>query len=408
MITVEEHLATINSTIQVLGPQRVPLSEAHGLVLGADMTARAAVPPFDNSAMDGFAVRHADIAGATQQPVRLDVAGDLPAGAGRSAALSEGQALRIMTGGPVPEGADTIVPVEATDQPLGAAEVPAEVTIHDAPDRGRHIRRAGEDVAAGAQILARGTRLGAAQLSSLASVGHGDVLAHRRPRIGVLATGAELREPGSPVGPGQIPDSNTDLLAGLVAEAGCQPVRLPRLGDDVPVLRTTLAKYAPHLDGLITSGGVSVGAFDVVKLALADEPDMTFVNVAMQPGKPQGFGRWGTLPVFCLPGNPVSVFVSFHVLIHEVLVKMAGRTSRRRWLRGTTATGWRCPPGRRQYMPVTITEQAGTVRLRPAAPGGSGSHLIGSLAACQGLAMIAADVAHVAQGDELPVIDLRD
>ncbi|HLS50247.1 MAG TPA: gephyrin-like molybdotransferase Glp [Actinomycetaceae bacterium] len=410
MITVEEHRADIDAAVEPLAPRRFALAECHGLVLAEDVTAQLAVPPFDNSAMDGYAVRRADLAGARpESPVRLPVVADVPAGVRAEQELPPGRAMRIMTGAPMPLGADAVVAVEDTDQPLGAAAAPTEVAIFHQPAPARHIRRAGEDIDAGAAVLARGEPLRGIHISAAASVGRGELLAHPRPRIGVLATGDEIRPPGSPLGPGQIPDSNTALLTGLLREAGAEPVTLPAAGDDPQRFEELLAASARDLDGLVTSGGVSVGAFDVVKTTLGEGRGVAFRNVAMQPGKPQGFGLLdGALPVFCLPGNPVSVMVSFEVFVRPALLRMAGRAPDPAPVPAVAAEGWGCPLGRRQYIPVRIDDgPGGPPRVRPASGGGSGSHLVASLAGAQGLAVVAAEVEAVAAGDAVALIDMR-
>lgn len=409
MISVEDHRADILAAVSPLAPHRRPLAECHGLVLAEDVAARLAVPPFDNSAMDGYAVRHSDLHGAGREhPVRLPVAADVPAGIAADSALPAGGAMRIMTGAPVPPGADTVVPVEDTDQPVGAAAAPTEVAVYDQPPLGRHIRRAGEDINIGQPVLARGEMLQAIHISAAASVGWADLAVHPRPRIGVLATGDEIRPPGTPLAPGQIPDSNTALLTGLLIESGAEPVLLPPVGDDPEKFDDVLATRAADLDGLLTSGGVSVGAFDVVKTVLGARPGMLFRNVAMQPGKPQGFGVLDDrLPVFCLPGNPVSVWVSFEVFVRPALRVMAGQAPDPQPVTATAREGWRCPQGRRQYIPVIIDGEGADLEVRPAAAGGSGSHLVASLARAQGLAIVPADVAAVRAGDRVALIDMR-
>lgn len=405
MITVEEHLAAVLSSTRELAPRRAPLAECHGLRLAADLTASLAVPPFTNSAMDGFAVRAADVAGATaEQPVRLAVVGDLPAGTTTLPTVEPGAAARIMTGSPLPPGADAIVPVELTDQPPGATELTATVEVRAAVATGAHLRWAAEDVAPGDLILRAGTVLRAAQLSAAASVGHGELLVHPRPVVGIIATGDELTAPGEVPGPGAIPDSNSTLLAGLVHEAGGVPLVLGPVGDDPRDLERMVAEALPRLDALVTAGGVSVGTRDVVKAVFGRRID--FTRVAMQPGKPQGFGMLeDRVAFFALPGNPVSVLVSFHVFVVPGLRRLLGLPPEREIVAATAATAWRCPPGRRQYIPVVV-DDAGADRpsVRPAAAGGSGSHLVGSLAGADALAVVAAEVDAVAAGDQVGLL----
>ncbi|QDB78210.1 molybdopterin molybdotransferase MoeA [Georgenia wutianyii] len=401
MITVEEYQESVLARVEPLAPRRVPVAQAHGLHLAEDVTAVLAVPPFTNSAMDGFAVRAADVSGA---PVSLPVAGDVPAGTTHPVAVPPGGAVRIMTGAPLPAGADAVVPVELTDQPPGAVVLPPAVEVRRAVAVGAHVRSAGEDVRPGDTVLAAGTLLGATQLSAAVSAGHGELLVRPRPRVGVLATGDELCPPGTDPGPGRIPDSNSVLVAGLVREAGCEPVVLGAVGDDPERLSEVVAAALPGIDALVTSGGVSVGTKDVVKAALADR--IGFTKVAMQPGKPQGFGVLdGRVPVFALPGNPVSVLVSFHVHVAPGLRRLLGLPARLPLARARAAVAWRCPAGRRQFVPVVLEDDGVDLpSVRPASAGGSASHLVASLAAAEALAVVAEDVDAVAPGDEVGLL----
>ncbi len=399
MRSVDEHLAHALGLVAPLPEVAVPLDAALGSVLAQDLLSAEDQPRWDNSAMDGYAVRSADVVGASPtSPVTLTVLADQPAGIGATTRLVPGAAIRIMTGAPLPEGADAVVPVEDTDAGLDRVAI-----RHGAP-AGRYVRRRGEDARAGSVALPAGALLGPAQLATAAAVGVARLSVHRRPRVAVVSTGAELVAPGDPLGPGQIPDSNSVLLAALVRQAGCDPV-VRRVDDDPARLTALLAGLAPDVDVVISSGGVSKGAFDVVKAALLDEPQMAFVEVAMQPGKPQGLGRLadGT-PVFALPGNPVSVFVSFHAFVAPALATLRGLDARAGDRRPTStaevAVGWQCPPGREQHMPVIIEPREGRPPLvRPAAPRGSGSHLVVGLAAAEGLAVVPAGVGRTSPGD---------
>lgn len=403
MISVEEYQERVLGRVEPLAPRPVPVAEAHGLRLAQDVVALLAVPPFDNSAMDGFAVRAADLAGAGEDtPVALPVDGDVPAGTTDPTPVGPGRAVRIMTGAPLPPGADAVVPVELSDQPPGATALPTRVLLRRAPAEGAHVRRRGEDVRPGDVVVTAGTVLAATHLSAAVSAGYGELLVHPRPRVGVLATGDELCAPGTAPGPGRIPDSNSLLVAGLVREAGAQPVPLGSVGDDPDALRAVVEAALPGLDALVTSGGVSVGTKDVVKAALSGELD--FTTVAMQPGKPQGFGLLaGRVPVFALPGNPVSVMVSFHVHVAPALRRLLGQPARVPLATARAAVGWRCPPGRRQYLPVTV-DDGPVPSVHPASAGGSGSHLVASLAAAQALAVVGEDVDAVAPGDQVGLL----
>ncbi len=410
--SIDEHIAAALGLVAPLEPVNLGVDQAVGHVLVDDVVAPAALPRWDNSAMDGFAVRREDLLGASESsPVALDVLADLPAGTGESPEVRPGTAARIMTGAPVPPGADAVVPVELTDalEPQLRGEVPAGVVrVFQEPAPGAHIRRAGEDVSVGDLVLAAGTLLGPTQVAAAAAVGWGEVTVRRRPRVAVMSTGDELVPPGSPLRPGQIPDTNSYLLAELVREAGGTPIRLGAVPDDAAELRDVLDRLeSDGVDAIVTSGGVSMGAFDVVKEVLRDEPEMAFVQVPMQPGKPQGLGRLrGGTPMFALPGNPVSSFVSFEVFVRPAVLRMRGLADVERPLVTCVAdAGWSSPSGRTQYIPVRFVPGADAVpRVAPSARGGSGSHLVASLARCEGLAVVEASVSRVGPGDRVRVM----
>ena len=456
MIPLEDYVSQVLEALSPLEGGRAPLGRAHGRVLAEDVTAAVPVPPWTNSAMDGYAVRAKDTTGACPlTPVVLPVSGDVPAGAAPRP-LAEGTAQRIMTGAMLPEGADAVVKVEDTDQAPGPHPIPERVEIRAAATPGLSVRRAGEDVAAGDPVMAAGTRLSAAAISALASVGLGSVLVRPQVRVAVVSTGAELRDAGQALEPGTIPDSNSLLLAGLVAEHGAVCTSVARSGDTAEALAEVLRQAAAGADLIVTSGGVSAGAFDpLTMLAQAQRGEeapvhLDFVKVAMQPGKPQGHG-WvraddgRRVPIICLPGNPVSVLVSFTTIVAPALARLADVDSclpdlpGRPTLTARAAAAWLTPPGRRQHVPVRFTEPptelvagsvAGSVAGADAGdrigaqPGpdaapdtgvswvtpthrlGSGSHLVASLPAAQALAVVAAEVESVEVGDELPLIPL--
>ncbi|MBO3663976.1 molybdopterin molybdotransferase MoeA [Microbacterium stercoris] len=402
--TVDEHLAEVLGTVTRTDAIPLFLAAAAGLTLTEDVRARVDVPVFDNSAMDGFAVRFADVADAApESPVELRVVADLPAGTGENPALAPGTAARIMTGSPVPSDADAIVPFEETAG--GLADSLGTVRVVRAPKaRGVHIRRAGEDLRAGDVVITAGTLLGPMQLSAAAATGVDRVSVARPPRVLVVSTGDELVEPGSELEYGQIPESNSTLLAGLVRSTGAELMRATCVPDDPDKLRHLLAGHA-RADLVITSGGVSAGAYEVVKQVL--ESDIAFTKVAMQPGKPQGFGRLpsGAL-LFGLPGNPVSVAVSFEAFVRPALLAMQGRTQLQRdRIRLPASVGWRTPPGRRQYLPAAI-DRSDPARwtVRPATAGGSGSHLAAGLAAAEAYAVVDAEIDAVVEGDLVDVM----
>ncbi len=309
-IPVEELQARIAAVVQPLAPRPIPLPDALGLVLAEDLVAGVALPPFANSAMDGYAARAADVAGATAQtPVRLPVVGEIGAGNAGVRRIEAGQVAKIMTGAPIPDGCDTVVPYEWTDRGV------ALVTITEASGPGQHVRSAGEDVRVGDRLLPVGTRLGPRQLGLAAALGQATVVAHPRPRVVVIATGSELCEPGSPLGPDSIYDANSHLIAASAEALGATARRVGIVPDDPQGFLAALHAELGEADLVVTSGGVSQGDFDVVKEALIAEGSMWFGPVAMQPGKPQGFGLIGGVPIFTLPGNPVSSYISFEVFV---------------------------------------------------------------------------------------------
>lgn len=402
--TVEEQREIVLAEAAPLERLRLPLHEAAGATLAEPVRARVDIPVFDNSAMDGFAVRHDDVRDASpEHPVTLRVVADLPAGTAADPALAAGEAARIMTGAPVPTQADTIVPFEDTRDGLDDSLRTAIVTR--APRAvGAHVRRRAEDLAAGDPVLPAGVALTAFGLSAAAAAGVGEVVVHRRPRVLVVSTGSELAAPDAPLRRGQIPESNSVLLAQLAREAGAEVCPALSVDDEPESLRRVLAG-AREVDVVLTSGGVSAGAYEVVKNVLGGA--IEFTKVAMQPGKPQGFGRLpdGQL-LFGLPGNPVSAAVSFEVFVRPTLLRMQGRTAPDRpRLRLPAATGWRTPPGRRQYLPAAI-DRADPARwtVRPATPGGSGSHLAGGLGRAEAIAVVPAEIEAVAPGDPIDVL----
>jgi len=403
-IPVEDQLARVLASTPLLEAEKVPVAAAGGRTLREPVRARVDIPVFDNSAMDGFAVRFADVVdAASAAPVSLTVVADLPAGTADDPPLAAGQAARIMTGSPVPTDADAIVPFE--DTAGGLAGSLGTVSVQRAPAAvGAHIRRAGEDLRAGDEVVPAGVELGAWQQGAAAAAGVAEVVVTRRPRVAVISTGTELVAPGTALRRGQIPESNSVLLAGLVADAGAEVVRRTSVDDEGSRLHETLAEVLEAVDAVVFSGGVSAGAYEVVKNELAGS--MAFTKVAMQPGKPQGFGvaASGAL-LFGLPGNPVSAAVSFEVFVRPALLAMQGRTAwQRPVLRLPASTAWRTPAARRQYLPAAI-DRSDPARwsVGPATAGGSGSHRAGGLGRADAYAVVPADVDAVAAGDAVDV-----
>jgi len=391
---VDAHLADALAVVDALAPLDLTLLDAHGCVLAEDVVAPHPLPPFDNSAMDGYAVRAADVAGASPtSPVVLPVVGDIAAGSVTPYTVQPGLCVRIMTGAPIPPGADAIVPVENTDGGL------ANVAIRQPAVAGRHIRSAGEDVAPGTTVLPAGAHLGAAQVGLLAAVGRDRVSVRPRPRVVVLSTGSELVDPGQPLTTGKIPDSNSTLLTAAAQEAGAIAFRVGIVPDDPRVLIDTLEDQLIRADLVVTSGGVSVGAYDVVKEALGRIGEVKFERVAMQPGMPQGFGLIGPdkTPFFGLPGNPVSAYVSFEVFVRPTLRRMLGvEPLQRPTVRARLTDVVTSPPGKRTYARAWVSVEKGEYVVKPV--GGSGSHLIASLAGANALVVVPEDATELAAG----------
>ncbi|RFU23397.1 molybdopterin molybdotransferase MoeA [Geodermatophilus marinus] len=390
MRTVEEHQAAVAALLPPLPEEEVPLAAARHRVLARDVVARVPLPGFDNSAMDGYAARWSEV---SPGPVRLPVADDVPAGRTDVRPLAPGTVQRIMTGALLPEGADVVVPVELTD---GGTDV---VEVRDAPAAGTHLRHAGEDIAAGAVALTAGTALGAAQLGLAAAVGVRALVVRRRPRVLVLSTGSELVEPGEPLLPGQVYESNSTLLAAAVTEAGGEARRLHFVPDDVDEFLTTVRAELGWADLLVTSGGVSAGAYEVVKDAFAGLGTVEFGKVAMQPGGPQGAGTVDGVPVVTLPGNPVSSFVSFEVFVRPALRRALGHTSPGRLRAPARLTApLRSPAGRRQFLRGRY--EGGEVSQ----VGGPGSHLVAHLARANCLVVVPEDVTELPAGASVDVV----
>ena len=395
MRTVDEHLAEILRVVQPLAPLELSLLDAHGCVLAEDVTATAPLPGFDNSSMDGYAVRAADV---TSVPCHLPVVGDVAAGPASPLRVQPGLCVRIMTGASMPAGADTVVQVEHTDGGI------AHVRIDVLPVRGQNIRRAGEDVQAGELVLAEGSHLGSAQIGLAAAVGRSRLIVRPRPRVVVLSTGSELVEPGTLLQSGMIHDSNSMALTTACQEAGAIAYRVGIVPDDGRQLMDAMEDQLVRADLLITSGGVSVGAYDVVKEVLSRLGTVGFHKVAMQPGMPQGFGTIGpdATPVFGLPGNPVSALVSFEAFVRPALRRMMGaQTLTRPVVSAVTTEELQSSPGRRSFLRVWLDVVDGAYVCRPVS--GSGSHLVAGFARANALAIVPEDTVVVPAGASVQV-----
>ncbi|WP_116707365.1 gephyrin-like molybdotransferase Glp [Actinomycetospora cinnamomea] len=399
MRPVAEHAAAVAALLAPQPVETVELAAALGRVLAEDLASPVPLPPFSNSAMDGYAVRAADLDAV---PVELPVAADVPAGRTDGPPLQPGTAHRIMTGAPLPEGADAVVQVEWTDAGT------ERVRIDRAVAEGQNVRRAGEDVTEGRVVLGAGTLLGPAQLGLAAAVGAGALPVRRRPRVLVLSTGSELVAPGEPLRHGQIHESNGPMLTAAVTDAGGSAELLRFVPDDVAAFTRTLDDaLAAHADDpvdlVLTSGGVSAGAYEVVKDAFTGR-GVEFSKVAMQPGMPQGLGRHrgptGEVAVVTLPGNPVSSLVSFEVFVRPALRAAAGHPQAARpRVRARLAEPLDSPAGRRQFRRGSVDAVAGTVTP----VGGPGSHLLAALARADCLIVVDEETTHLEAGETVEV-----
>ncbi|MBO0822386.1 MAG: molybdopterin molybdotransferase MoeA [Actinobacteria bacterium] len=401
MDSVEAYLADITAAIRPLSARELPLADALRAVLADDVTALRPMPSFDNSAMDGYAVRAHETAAASQHnPLVLPVKDEIAAGDTRRHDLVPGSVMRILTGAPMPAGADAVVPVELTD---GGTE---QVAITQPVEKGNAVRLAGGDAQPGDLLLRAGTRLGAVHVALLAAAGHGAVVARPRPRVTVIATGNELVEPGGRLVPGQIFESNAIMLASAAREAGCPAVRHPIVRDDAAALLAAVQDALSTTDLLITSGGVSMGGeHDVVKTALSPLGTVRFRRVALQPGMPQGFGTVGpaATPIFALPGNPVSAYVSFRLFVRPALDAQQGIFSEQAPLgRATLAGPVQSPPNRRSYLRGIL--DASTGQVTPVA--GQASHQLANLARANALIIVPESVTSLDTGTTVDVLDL--
>ena len=401
---IPDHLERILSTVAPLPDFPQPLMEALDLAVAEDVAAPVPLPNFDNSSMDGYAVCLADVVTATADtPVHLPVVGEIGAGQARLMAMSPGTAVKIMTGAPMPAGADTVVPYEWTDSGV------ARVVIHRAPSAGQHIRRAGEDVAQGEVLIEHGTVLGPRHLGLLAAVGRSTVRSRPRPRVVVISTGSELRDVGTQLGHDSIYDGNSFLLAAAARRAGAIAYRVGIVPDDPRAFTDALTDQLVRADLVVTSGGVSEGDFDVVKEALSSLGTVWFGGVALQPGKPQGFGVVGEddTPIFTLPGNPVSAYVSFEIFVLPAIRRMMGKlpyarpTTRARLTHPISS-----PAGKRQLVRASYAVDRGGAFVSPV--GGHGSHLLGDLAASNALVVVPEETTSVGAGEMVQALRLDE
>ena len=404
LVSVDDYREGVLAGLEPLDPITLPLADSHGCVLAENVVAPWPLPSFDNSSMDGYAVLAGDVSSASEaSPVTLTVIDDVPAGSRADVALRPGCAVRIMTGAPIPSGTDCIVPVEVTDAGTDSVEIRERV----AP--GSYIRRAGEDVIIGDVVVRAGTLLSSRQLAVIAAVGKGHVVVYPRPRVAVLSTGSELVEPGTPLSKGMISDSNSFLLVSAANEAGAQAYRVPPVPDDAEAFSAAISDQLHRADLILTSGGVSMGAYDTVKEVFSSYGTVEFTKVAMHPGMPQGHGVVGEsdderIPVITLPGNPVSSYISFQNFVRPAINKLRGLGSTDRPRLATEVTKpLDSPQSKRQFARGRFLDDG---RVEPVG-GGQGSHVIGGLAQADCLIVIPEGVAHVNAGDTVDVVDLR-
>jgi molybdopterin molybdotransferase len=397
--TVEAYQSSILSTISALAPTSLELADAEGCVLAEDVTAAVSLPSFDNSSMDGYAVQAADTTPASERsPLTLPVTSEIAAGDTGVYRLVPGTAIKIMTGAQLPAGADAVVPVEWTNGGI------ARVEIYRSAEHGNAVRYAGEDAAEGETLLTAGVRMRPMQIAVAASAGRKLVSVRPRPRVVVLSTGDELTEPGTPLVPGRIWDSNSYMVTAAAREAGAIAYRHAVVPDDPAGVLPALEEQLIRADLLITTGGVSMGGeHDVVKEALRELGTVTFRKVAMQPGMPQGFGVIGAdrVPIFTLPGNPVSAYVSFQLFVRPALAALQGTDDLA--LRKTQATltvAVRSPAGRRSYLRAVLD---GT-KVTPVT--GQGSHQIAALGRANALIVVPEWETQLPAGDTVDVLIL--
>lgn len=399
MRSLDEHRKAILAAVSPTPPVRLSLAECLGLVICEDVTSLVDLPGFDNSAMDGYAVRAVDVAGADAtvpgSAVRLPVVAEVAAGAVATRAVRPGEAVRIMTGAMLPEGADSVVKVEDTDGGTETVEIRAGVPA------GTSVRPAGEDVKQGQVVLSAGMVIDARRVALLAATGHPDALVRPRPRVAVVSTGAELAPPGEPLRPGQIHESNSYMLEAAVMSTGAVALRQLTVDDDPAAVLDAVRTLAADVDAIVTSGGVSMGAYDVVKESLRDQ-GVDFVQVAMQPGKPQGFGLVGDqkVPLFALPGNPVSSYVSYEVFVRPALRRLMGlEPELRPTVRARLEHPLSSPLGRAQVARAVSTHTDSGWRADPV--WGQASHFVADLARANAFVFVPTDVTRVEAGDEV-------
>jgi molybdopterin molybdotransferase len=403
LLSVSEAKHNLLLIFKPLASENVPISRAVGRVLSEPIQARFDIPPFDNSGMDGFAVRAADISPArSDHEVELTVVGDIPAGQATHVAVDVGQTARIMTGAVLPPGADAVVPVEETDfnarQPGIAA--PEKVKILRSVKPGENVRPKGQDVRAGEVVMQAGNRLRPQDIGFLAMLGMALVPVHRLPRVAVFATGDELVPVGADLGPGKIYDSNTYTLISQIEKYGAQAVNLGIVADNIDAVRYCLDRAkSQNVDLIVSSAGVSVGAFDFVRHVVEQGGRLDFWRVNMRPGKPLAFGEYKGIPFIGLPGNPVSAFVGFEVFVRPAILKMSGVVGEQRPFQKVELLDEIESDGRESYLRAVVTHQDGIWKARLTGHQGSGN--LRSLVQANALLLVPSGVKSLPVGAEL-------
>jgi molybdopterin molybdotransferase len=391
---LEEAQAEVLSAVRRLDAEQVTIWEARGRVLAEGVVAPESVPPFDNSAMDGFAVRGADV---SSPGAVLEVIGDLPAGSTTTTEVGPRQAMRIMTGAPMPPGADTIVKVEDTEEADGSVHVRPAVV------EGTSVRLAGGDISQGQPVFPAGTRLTSMHVGVLATIGVGNPVVHRRPRVAYMSTGDELAPVDSGrLAPGMIRDSNRPMLKSLLDDTGVDVVDLGVIPDDEGALRQALSEGS-SCDAVVTTGGVSMGDYDVTKLVLSGEASVGFWTIAIQPAKPFAFGHVDGAMFFGLPGNPVSVLVSYEQLMRPALLAMQGaRAIFRPRMQAVTDEALDTDPAKTVFLRVRFTDE-GDDRVHVALSGGQSSNVLSAAAAADAFAVIPRGTGRVDAGQNVTI-----
>jgi molybdopterin molybdotransferase len=399
---VETHLDAILAMLPHPDPIELRVGDGLGLVLAEDAVSSTLLPSTDNSAMDGYALVADDLASATrEQPVRLTVTGEVTAGSGALPSVARGTCVRIMTGAPIPPGADTVVPVEIT-----LAEGDA-VSFHLVPRHGDNVRHAGEDLVPGQPLVAAGRRLAPADIALLSAAGVTRVRCVPAPRVVIMSTGDELVPADREPAPGQVRDSNSVMLAAMVRATGGLPFVTGAIPDDVGALIEAFESNLGHADLFVCTGGASAGTRDLLADVIAQLGEVSAVKVAMRPGMPQIRGRIGATPVIGLPGNPVSSFVSFEVFVRPAIRALQGRRDvHRPTVIAQVAEPLSAPPHKRGFVRVRLAREGSGWSVRPT--GAQGSHLITSIAQADGLAIVPEAVTEVRVGDEVRVMLLVD